>query len=176
MRLSLKSFMAVAALAACGCSRAEPPVVAPAPASVASPAASQTTQAKTPMSFEQAVAGFPRCELPGLYIDLETGQPASPYFADQRLAPCETTDKLTTYCLKERFHGLPVAKLAIPNTTFPVFALYFDADLATARKTLSRTLGSQFKASKKSRDGIVPELLADPQDGKKSILVCTKEF
>ena len=172
MRLLLESFIAAAALAACGCSQAKLPTAAPAPKPVASPAA----QAQAPVSFEQAVAGFARCELPGLYIDLETGQPANPYFAQHGLAPCETSDKLTTYCLKERFHGLPVAKLAIPNTTFPVFALYFDVDLATARKTLNHSLGSQFKASRKSRDGVVPELLADPQDGKKSILVCTKEF
>lgn len=178
MRLSFKSFMVAAALAACGCSQAKPPAVASAPEPATSPAVQPQAPApaSTPVSFEQAVAGFPGCDLPGLYIDLETGQPASPYFAQHGLAPCETTDKLTTYCIKERFHGLPVVRMAIPNTTFPVFALYFDADLATARKSLKRALGSEFKASGKSRDGIVPELLADPKDGKRSILVCTKEF
>lgn len=126
--------------------------------------------------FDQAVAGFPECRLPGLHVDLETGRPASPYFSRHRLTPCETTDTLTSYCLQERFHGLPVTRLTIPNTTFPVFALYFDADLATARKSLKRALGSEFEASKKSRAGIALELLADPRDASRSVLVCTKEF
>jgi len=52
--------------------------------------------------------------------------------------------------------------------------MYFSVPLNEARRTLEAELGSSFPPSKDSRQGIVPELIQDPNDASRSVLICTK--
>lgn len=126
--------------------------------------------------FGEAVAGFSRCELSGMYIDPVSGEAEHPFFTKNQLRPCKVTEHLAFYCLEEQFHGLPVTQLAIPSGNFPVFALYFDAKLTRAREVMKRELGSDFRPSQGSTEGSVPELVVDPDRADRSVLICTKEF
>jgi len=123
-----------------------------------------------------ATAGFTDCDLGDLHIDEYDGQTRHPYLsriADKR---CDSDETLASYCINEQYHGLAVRKIAVPKTTFPVFALYFDADLTTARAALKRALGAEFRPSEASELGTKPELIKDPADPHRSVLICTKQF
>ncbi|QCO67894.1 hypothetical protein E5843_09195 [Luteimonas yindakuii] len=109
-----------------------------------------------------------------LFIDEYTQVTPNPYLQAIEDRRCDTSDTLVTYCIQERFHGLPVAGLAIPRTTLPVFALYFDVPLEAARSTLMARLGKDFRQSHASLLGAEPELVRDPADAFASILICTK--
>ena len=127
-----------------------------------------------PSLFEQATQGFPTCDMGDLFIDEYTQRTSSPYLQAIEERRCATSDMLVTYCIDERFQGLAVTRLAVPRTTFPVFALYFHADLEVARSTLMAKLGKDFRDSPESRLGAEPELVRDPADASASVLICTK--
>lgn len=124
--------------------------------------------------FEQATQGFPTCDMGDLFIDEYTQMPSSPYLQAIENHRCDTSDTLVTYCIDEQFQGLAVTRLAVPRTTFPVFALYFSADLEVARSTLMAKLGKDFRDSPESQLGVAPELVQDPADASASVLICTK--
>ncbi|MGY0651023.1 hypothetical protein ACW7GZ_04000 [Luteimonas sp. A537] len=124
--------------------------------------------------FEQATHGFPTCDMGDLFIDEYTRTSSSPYLEAIEDFRCNTSDTLVTYCIDEQFLGLAVDRLAVPRTTLPVFALYFDADLETARSTLMAKLGKDFRESAESQFGVAPELVQDPADASASVLICTK--
>lgn len=124
--------------------------------------------------FEQATQGFPTCDMGDLFIDEYTQTPSSPYLQAIENYRCDTSDTLVTYCIDEQFQGLAVTRLAVPRTTFPVFALYFAADLEVARPTLMAKLGKDFRESPTSQLGAAPELVQDPDDASASVLICTK--
>ncbi|KAA9001768.1 hypothetical protein FJU30_05615 [Affinibrenneria salicis] len=123
-----------------------------------------------PVSFAAATAGFSQCRLGDLYIDEYSGATRNAWLRSQEDKRCDQDDQLASYCINERFHDLAVSRLAVPKTTLPVFALYFTADLATARAALSRALGSEFRPSTAVAQGSRPELLADPEDSRRSVL------
>ncbi|WP_156170304.1 hypothetical protein [Luteimonas sp. FCS-9] len=144
-------------------------------ASLADEALSSAADAHDPSpQFEKATRGFPTCALADLFIDEHSQTTTSPYLRTIEAHRCETSDTLVTYCIDERFHGLAVRRLAVPRTTFPVFALYFSDDLEHSRSTLLARLGTDFRASPRSRAGAAPELVQDPDDASASILICTK--
>lgn len=124
--------------------------------------------------FENATRGFTSCQLGSLFIDEHARATPSPYLQAIEDRRCDVTDTLVTYCIQERFHGLPVTRLAVPRTTLPVFALYFDVPLEAARSTLMARLGKDFRPSHASLLGAEPELIRDPADALGSILICTK--
>ncbi|MCD7099401.1 hypothetical protein [Stenotrophomonas sp. MMGLT7] len=126
--------------------------------------------------FGQETAGFANCQLGDLYLDEYSGTTRSRYLQSLAGKRCDREDTLAQFCIAERFNGLKVIRLAVPKTTTPIFALYLDADLETARATLKQTLGSEFHASPASAQGKVPELIQDPENDRASILICTKQF
>lgn len=103
--------------------------------------------------FEQATQGFSTCDMGDLFVDEHTQTPSSPYLQAIENYRCDTSDTLVTYCVDERFQGLAVTRLAVPRTTFPVFALYFTAELEMARSTLMAKLGKDFRESSASQLG-----------------------
>lgn len=169
--ISTASVLLFLVAGAAGCKESAPPTN-----SILQPTADEAGRDNLSASFSRAVSGFPKCDLPDLFVDAVTGEPAHVLFTENNLKPCKVTDQLAFYCVREKFHGLPVAKLAIPTTTLPVFALYFDVDVNTARTTLKRELGSEFRPSASSRAGVTPELISDPEELGKSVLICTKDF
>ena len=127
-----------------------------------------------PSLFEQATQGFTTCDLGDLFVDEYTNTTSNPYLLTIEDRRCDVSETLVTYCIDEQFHGLDVTRLAVPSTTLPVFALYFDADLEEGRSTLMARLGKDFRESTNSRLGVEPELVQDPADDSASILICTK--
>ncbi len=138
--------------------------------------AGSATAATAARGFAEATAGFDRCRLGALYVDENSQSPQSPYLKQLEPKRCDRDDVLAIYCVNEKYHGLTVTRLAVPKTTLPVFALYFDAPLEEARRALKRSLGSEFKASPASAQGARPELMADPDAPHQSVLICTKPF
>lgn len=130
--------------------------------------------ATSSLLFEQATQGFPTCDMGDLFVDEYTQTPSSPYLQTIENYRCDTSDTLVTYCIDEQFQGLAVTRLAVPRTTFPVFALYLAADLEMARSTLMAKLGKDFRESPASQLGAAPELVQDPEDASASVLICTK--
>ncbi|GAB3052472.1 hypothetical protein [Stenotrophomonas tumulicola] len=134
------------------------------------------TAANATSGFAKATAGFEQCTLGTLYFDEYRQTTTDPYLKTIESQRCDSDEVLASFCVDERFHGLKVHRLAVPKTTTPVFALYFDDDLATARQQLKRGLGSEFRPSAASEKGARPELIKDPADPGKSVLICTKQF
>lgn len=124
--------------------------------------------------FEQATRGFPTCDMGDLFFDEYTQTTSNRYLQAIEGRRCDTSETFVTYCIDEQFQGLPVTRLAVPRTTLPVFALYFDVELEEARSALVARLGKDFRGSPRSRHGAEPELVADPADASASVLVCTK--
>lgn len=133
-----------------------------------------TAKERLPSLFEQATDGFERCQLGDLYIDEYSQSTSNAYLLANADRQCEVTETLVTYCIDEQFHGLHVSRLTVPRTTWPIFAMYFSAPVEEARNTLESALGRSFHPSEGSRRGILPELIEDPTDTSRSILICTK--
>lgn len=127
-----------------------------------------------PSLFEQATQGFTTCDLDDLFIDEYTQTTSNPYLRTIEDRHCDVSETLVTYCIDEQFHGLEVTRLAVPRTSLPVFALYFDADLEEGRSMLMARFGKDFRESMNSRLGVEPELARDPADASASVLICTK--
>jgi hypothetical protein len=127
-------------------------------------------------SFMQVARGFETCELPGLYIDEYGAGPGNTYLERIEVKACGQSEEIAYFCVDEDFHGLRVEKIAVPRSTLPVFALYLSSDFATARSILHAGLGTDFVLSQASARGEQPELVVDPDDPEKSILICTKDF
>lgn len=138
--------------------------------------ASSAGAATAARGFAEATAGFDRCRLGALYVDEGSQVPQSPYLKALEPKRCDRDNVLATYCINEKFHGLTVTRLAVPKTTLPVFALYIDAPLEDARRALKRSMGSDFRASPESSQGARPELMEDPDDADRSVLICTRQF
>jgi hypothetical protein len=126
-------------------------------------------------TFDEMLAGFTKCDFPNVYIDGYTGKPAHSYFIERNMKPCEIQEMLAVYCVEDYFNGIPVKKIAIPRDTWPIHALYFDSNLVETRRLLKRKLGSEFRLSQLSKSGQAPELISNPDDKKKSILICTRD-
>lgn len=142
-------------------------------------AACQSTKPLPPAQpglFAEATRGFTRCELGDLFIDAFSQTTSNPYLRSVDGQQCGTTDTLSSFCINEAFHGLPVRRLDVPNDTWPIFALYFAVPIEQARAKLLKSLGSEFRPSVQSKAGLVPELAPDPNHAAGSVLVCTKEF
>lgn len=133
-----------------------------------------TAGEESPSLFEQAVSGFDKCQLGDLFIDEYSQSTSNAYLLANADRQCETTETLVTYCIDERFHGLPVSRLSVPRTTWPIFAMYFPVPVEEARRRLESELGRSFHPSEGSRQGSLPELIEDQTDASRSILICTK--
>ena len=138
------------------------------------PSTTALANENSPSLFEQSVNGFDRCQLGDLFIDEYSQSTSNIYLLANADRQCEITETLVTYCIDEQFHGLRVSQLSVPRSTWPIFAMYFSVPLNEARRTLEAELGSSFPPSKGSRQGIVPELIQDPNDASRSVLICTK--
>ena len=127
------------------------------------------------------LAGFPQCRYEGLYVSNLPGQPATApdaeWFRAHPEAACGRDDDFYYFCMNERYHGLDVQRVALPGTGgLASVALYLKQDAATARSILQQQLGSDFSSSPASDAGTAPELITDPADADRSILVCTRQF
>ena len=133
------------------------------------------SSSETPSPFEEMLSGFERCDFRDVYLDLETGKPVHPYLLERGLEPCEISDELAYFCIDEEFHGLPVSRLMVPASTFDLHGLFIDLPLAQARSISKARLGSEFREDQDSADGKAPELLPDPQDPNRSVLMCNQK-
>jgi len=132
-------------------------------------------------AFARMLAGFHQCRYEGLYVSDLPGHaatvPDTDWFRAHPEAACGRDDDFYYFCMNERYHGLDVHRMALPGTGgLPSVALYLKQDPATARSMLEHQLGSDFSSSPASDAGTAPELMEDPVDAGRSILVCTREF
>jgi hypothetical protein len=123
-------------------------------------------------SFERAMAGYLKCQTPGLYFDAENGMPQHEYFRDGGLKPYKVEDDFAYYRISAKYYGLPVVEVMIPAGTWGVRAITFDAPLQKARIALKKAAGLEFRPNERSEDGEVPELITDPEHRFRSILIC----
>ncbi|MGL5949258.1 MAG: hypothetical protein ACRCYV_09550 [Aeromonas sp.] len=122
--------------------------------------------------FETLWQGLPTCELPALYLDAQTQQPAHPLLA--RYMPYKVADGFAWYRVHESWHGLPVSGFLLPTSTFEVHALFIDAPLANARQQVLAVYGQAFADEGLHLEGRAPLLMRDPDNSKRSILDCTR--
>jgi len=163
--------LAGALLSACG---AHPPP------SVSVPADTVAAAAGDP-AFARMLAGFHQCRYEGLFVNDLPGQvataPDTDWFRAHPGAACGRDADFYYFCMDERYRGLTVQRMALPGTGgLPSVALYLQQDAATARSILRQQLGGGFPSSPASDAGTAPELMADPADANRSILVCTRTF
>ena len=84
------------------------------------------------------------------------------------------TDGFAWYKTRQDLHGLPISGFLIPSSTFEVHALFVDTPIANARRLTHNAYGSEFSDEQKHDAGLVPLLLRDPNNPKRSIIDCTK--
>lgn len=123
-------------------------------------------------TFEEMLSGFDRCQFKDVYIDLITKKPVHSYFLERRLDPCEIKEDMAYFCLNERFYRLPIYKLMVPAGTFDIHAIYIGLPINESRNIIRKKFATEYRKSRLSDIGEEPELLADPDDSSKSILMC----
>lgn len=121
--------------------------------------------------LEQMLPNFPRCETGQFFLDPVSQEPKSEYL--RTLSPYKIEKGFAHYRLKATYHGLPVAELMVPASTWGVFALTFDMPLPKARAQLKAKLGSEFSSMAAHDAGKAPLLHEDRSNKLRSVLVCT---
>lgn len=133
------------------------------------------------VDFENMLQGFLRCRYDGMWVPGDYGVrsefPENPYFKKHNAKGCGADEEFSRYCVEEVFHGLDVTQIAVPiQGGIPRVSIFVRQDLRLARKILRAEVGSEFRESPASMEGMAPELKQDPQDGSASVLICNREF
>lgn len=131
--------------------------------------------------FERMLQGFLRCHYEGMWVPDVIGHrsefPENPYFEKHDAKSCGGDEEFSHYCVEEVFHGLDVTRITVPiQGGVPRVSVFVSQDLRLARRVLGASVGSEFRESRASAEGLVPELQQDPQDVTASVLVCSREF
>ena len=131
---------------------------------------------KIASSFNELMRFYQKCEMPHAYFNQEKNEVGHPFFKENNLTPYKVEHGFAYYHLETTYFGIPVVEIMIPASTWSVFAVTFDVPLGEARRRVKEALGSAFEHEDKSGEGMLPNLIADPKNERRSLFVCTSDY